>query len=305
MIYSIIIPTHNRPLALKSCLEKISPLLNSTLNLVIILDGSGEDVYKILNEYKNLKNLHLIKGDGNLFWGGAIAKGMEYSFNELNSDRVIWLNDDTEFKIEDVSLFISYEYNHSEIVGARLYGENVERNIYNISSNNGVVPVSYLNGNFTSIPKNIFFKIGNINYQKFPHFADAPYLEKAKKCGFLLKCNTDITVNIEYDVLRHLPLWQQVILRPKRKQFIKWSLLDIRSKWFIPYRFNYSLNKFGMWGYLVFPLIFLKNWLPVAFFLLMVSINPKIQLSLLKNIKKRKQLTQVEFDSLKKEVESL
>lgn len=301
MKYSIIIPTHIRELELKRCIERLLNLLSDNLNLIIVLDGSPKNIVDMVNSYDS-KYIHPLLGDGSLFWGGAIHIGMEYAFFKLSSDRVIWLNDDTTFNAESVQKFLSYDYNDFSVVGARLHGVNVDRNIYDIAENQGLVEVNYLNGNFTSISKIAFEWFGNINIKKFPHFADAPYLESISKSKeFELIVNSDVSVDIHYDVLRHLSCYHQFILRKDRFNFVRWSLFDIRSKWYLPYRKNYYLNKFGSVGYFALIVGFLRDWLPVLLIspLNMIA-NSAINDRVLSNLKLS--LSKSEFCSLLEEL---
>ena len=301
MKYSIIIPSYIRPIELRECINNLIDILNENLKLVIVLDGSPKPIFDMVRAFKS-KHVHILEGDGNLFWGGAINAGMEFAFNNLASERVIWLNDDTVFTSEDVQKFISEPYDSNTIVGARLIGRNVNRNIYKVEEGKGLVHVDYLNGNFTSIPVSAFKFFGNIDSNKFPHFADAPYLERiAKNKNYSLLVNSSVTVDIHYDVLRHLSMYEQFILRKDRFNFFYWSLFDIRSKWYLPYRKNYYLNKFGTFGYFIIVLGFLRDWTQVICVTPFVSfIKNKAKKSVLNKLKTS--LTDKEYHSLLEEL---
>lgn len=263
---SIVLPTHRRPESLRRCLNELSPLVKvSLINVVVIMDGSDDETLGLRDSYSDSGFYYLI-GDGSLFWGGAIERGMEFAFSELNSKSVIWLNDDTNFSHLDVQKFVQELDGQYDIVGARLFGNNVNRNIYNVDRNIGIKEVSYVNGNFTSISKEVFDKIGNIESNKFPHFADAPYIEKAITAGYKIYCNTNVTVNMHYDVLRHINPSFQFFLRKNGLSFLKWMFFDVRSKWYIKYRINYCVNKNSFpYSYIRFILSFVKDWGPMLF----------------------------------------
>ncbi len=299
--YTIIIPTHERPKELKSCLVKLQPILCANITCVLILDGSSKEVKSIVESFKS-EFIHVIHGDGNLFWGGAISLGMKFSFEALCSDRVIWLNDDTNFDSGMISDFIEKKYDEKSIVGARLYASNVNRCIYSVDENAGLVEVKYLNGNFTSIPKYVFYKIGNIEPNKYPHFSDAPYIDLAKSNGIKLFCNTNVSVEIYYDVLRHLSIDEQVVLRRDKIRFIYWSFFDIRSKWYLSYRYYYTKNKFPKMVVPVFFAVFVKDWLKPLTLLPLYSLFDKhFSKMTLKKVKSN--LSKEEYGSLIDEIE--
>ncbi|QXC33761.1 glycosyltransferase family 2 protein [Aeromonas sp. FDAARGOS 1407] len=301
MNYSIIIPSYIRPVELERCINTLIDILNDNLRLVVILDGSPKFIFDMVRSFKS-KYIHLIEGDGNLFWGGAINLGMAYSFEHLAAERVIWLNDDTFFTADNVISFINTTYEKHAIVGARLIGRNVNKNIYGVEEYSNLVPVKFLNGNFTSIPREVYNHFGNIDNNKFPHFADAPYLEKIVKDNrFKLFVNSNVSVDIHYDVLRHLSAYEQFAIRDKKIEFIRWSFFDIRSKWYFIYRKNYYLNKFGVAGYLFFLVAFFRDWARVIFTCPYIFFCEKtIKTKVIKSLKYR--LPEQEFNSLLDEI---
>lgn len=300
---AFVIPTHRRPAALEKCLQALVKAKNSKcdFSIIVVMDGSCNKTLELKDRFTG-PDFHYLMGDGNLFWGGAVSVAMDYAFATLKVDRVVWLNDDTGFSAEQVSSFCSSMRDEIDIFGARLYASNVDKNIYSVTPNSGYVLVPYLNGNFTSISRKAYGVLGALNYNRFPHFADAPYLELARRKGFSLYVNTDVTVDIVYDVLRHLSLWQQVVLRKNKLEFIRWQLFDIRSKWYIPYRWNYCINKSNSLGSIRFILSFCRDWFPVAICWPLCWLHDgymkRVTLKII-----RKQVSKSEFRFLLKEIE--
>ena len=88
----IIIPVHNRKALTLACLENLK--INSNLQkyqVIVVDDGSSDRTSEEV--VANYPEVIILKGDGNLWWTGAIKKGMEYAY-EHGAEYLIWLNDD-------------------------------------------------------------------------------------------------------------------------------------------------------------------------------------------------------------------
>jgi GT2 family glycosyltransferase len=277
-VITAIIPTHNRPQCLLSSLQGLEQLcLHEDLKVIVILDGCNDESWRIATLFQS-PNIILIKGDGNLYWGGAIATGMKVAFDELNSSAVIWLNDDSEFEPKDIlAVMQAHQIKPKNIIGSNLVARNLNKiPIYNVADHVGdnLYTVSHLNGNCTLIPRIVYERLGNIDANRFPHFADSPYIEKAVYLGFKCLVTKNSEIGIHYDIVRHLPIFlQMLVFRRNYYQFLKVQLFRITSKWFIPYRWNYTLNKFGWKSFIFFPGIFIRDFIPV-FLLVPMRIIP-------------------------------
>ncbi|MEL6945455.1 MAG: glycosyltransferase, partial [Bacteroidota bacterium] len=84
---------HNRKDITLKCLSRLKALGDLTRYSVIVVDdGSTDGTYEEI--YESYPTVILLKGDGNLWWTGAIRMGMEYAYKQ-DADYIIWLNDDT------------------------------------------------------------------------------------------------------------------------------------------------------------------------------------------------------------------
>jgi len=278
---SIIIPTHNRPKCLKSCLENLEPLFlheSRGFTVIVVLDGCKDESWQVVKTYDSKKILP-VEGDGSLYWGGAISIGMKIAFEDQNSSAVIWLNDDTVATSQNVlALIKAHEFNTDIIIGSNLLALNLENlPIYDLvqKKEGGLCRVSRLNGNCTLIPRSVYNRLGNIDSQKFPHFADAPYIDKAIKAGFDCFVVENSKVGIHYDIVRHLPICVQILaFKGNFQNFFYLQLFHITSKWFLPYRWYYTVNKYQWKSFFYFPLIFLRDF-TLAFFMIPVTFLPR------------------------------
>ena len=89
----IIIPVHNRKATTLTCLERLQQNGELARYSVVVVDDGSEDgtADAIATDYPEVT---VLQGDGNLWWTGAITKGMEYAY-EQGANFFIWLNDDT------------------------------------------------------------------------------------------------------------------------------------------------------------------------------------------------------------------
>ena len=97
MLY-ILLPVHNRKKITQKFIQCLESQTCQDFQLILIDDGSVDDTDKmVLNHFPNTR---VIRGDGNLWWAGALQKGYEYIQNQRikENDVVLLINDDTEFK---------------------------------------------------------------------------------------------------------------------------------------------------------------------------------------------------------------
>jgi GT2 family glycosyltransferase len=118
MTVFVLIPVFNRLEYTKSvlrCLRKQA--LDEPLNITIIDDGSTDGTADFL---KSQRDISVLQGDGNLWWGGAIDLGLKEIFpNLLETDWILFCNNDTEFSPDFVqNLLRCAQKNYPAAVGS-------------------------------------------------------------------------------------------------------------------------------------------------------------------------------------------
>ncbi len=95
---AILIPVRNRIHHTRNILDQIKHLQSgdavsdAKFDIVVIDDGSDDGTYDMVaREYPDA---HLVRGNGHLWWTGAIVAGMKYAADRLNPRYYLWLNDD-------------------------------------------------------------------------------------------------------------------------------------------------------------------------------------------------------------------
>lgn len=94
----VILPVHNRIDATKKFIECLKLQTYKNYHLLLVDDGSTDGTAEYVQ--KQIENLTVLKGGGNLWWAGALTKAYRYlSKTDSGDDDVVWINnDDSTFK---------------------------------------------------------------------------------------------------------------------------------------------------------------------------------------------------------------
>jgi N-acetylglucosaminyl-diphospho-decaprenol L-rhamnosyltransferase len=105
MTVFVLIPVFNRLNHTERVVASLRAQRNAAqLCIVVINDGSTDGTAAWLAQQKDVVEL---QGDGNLWWGGAIQKGLEYAASlKQDGDYVLFLNNDTWFAEDYVETLI-------------------------------------------------------------------------------------------------------------------------------------------------------------------------------------------------------
>src|SRR5450756_1670023 len=99
--FSILIPIYNRLTITKQGLRNLYKALEQytatgkwecRFEVIVIDDGSTDGSSQWIAE--NYPGVHLLQGDGNLWWSGATNKGARFAIEHLQSDYILLWNDD-------------------------------------------------------------------------------------------------------------------------------------------------------------------------------------------------------------------
>ena len=96
MTVHALIPVFNRLPMTKVVIDCLrQQRLSEQLTLTVINDGSSDGTQEFLEAQADV---HILQGDGNLWWGGAINLGLRYVLpRSADTDWVLLINNDTEF----------------------------------------------------------------------------------------------------------------------------------------------------------------------------------------------------------------
>lgn len=150
-------------------------------------DGTCEAVHK------EFSDIHIIQGDGNLFWN----RGMLLAWKEArkwNYDFYLWWNDDTMLLSNSLMvMFETYKLlpSNSIVVGCISSAQNLQEITYSgtnddknlVAPNGEIQSVELMNGNLVLIPNSVVNSIGLLNPIFHHGGGDYEYAIRARKQG--------------------------------------------------------------------------------------------------------------------------
>lgn len=163
---AVLLTCHNRKQVTLSCLERLFEI-SQNIDVYCVDDNSTDGTAEAI--VKSFPQVHLIHGDGNLFW----CRGMRKAWAEAsvhNYDFYFWLNDDLLLYDDcfDEMLQCSGENEHKAVIAGLVQETLTKQVIYGgfdkskklIAANGKLNEVHNLNGNFVLVPRYVFDKVG-------------------------------------------------------------------------------------------------------------------------------------------------
>ena len=209
----IIIPVHNRKAITLQCLDTLEKNGDrDKYHVIVVDDGSTDGTSEAIKSL--YPDVEILAGDGNLWWTGAIKKGMEYAY-EHGAEYLIWLNDDCLVESHTFDDLVSFCRIHVDSVIGCQGVDFKDHNRINFGGKRKQwmhhhmidcprgesVPCDLLSGNLVCIPRAVINKINYPNPYKVPHYGgDSSYLIHARKSGFkIFVDNKHLILNISHE----------------------------------------------------------------------------------------------------------
>jgi GT2 family glycosyltransferase len=244
---AVIIPVHNGLSYTKKCLKSLKEsyehVNKENFYTILVDDGSSDGTSEFVAE--NYPDVIICKGDGNLWWSGAINVGCKYALEELEADYMVWWNNDI---VTEESYFKNLEtllekVDKDILIGSKVMVKNPpnliwtmgckfdpytgEREMYGFfkpdsDEYNKIWDVDWLTGMGTVLSKEILTSVGYLNEKDFPHYhGDSDYSYRVKLAGYKLKVYPEIRI---WNDVENTGLIHSGSLRMLYK-----SLVDIKS----------------------------------------------------------------------------
>lgn len=219
MIIPIIIPIYNRLEVTKNGLSNLYKALDVfntddtfksrlKFEVIIVDDGSSDGSYEWIE--MNYPNVYLLRGNGDLWWSGAINKGAKFSISTLKADYVLLWNDDTvcdiDYFIELGKLLFSDSNSGNEIFASKVLWLNQKDVLFNFgcyynrkNGRKGVIgynqkdsqeysmirEIDWSGGMGTLIPSAIMLDLEYFDNENFPQYhGDSDFFLRAQAKGY-------------------------------------------------------------------------------------------------------------------------
>jgi GT2 family glycosyltransferase len=262
----ILIPVHNRKSVTLTCLEALQHQGDlERYQVVVIDDGSTDGTAEAIQA--SFPHVTILKGDGNLWWTGAIAKGMAYAY-EQGADYFIWLNDDTLPRPNTLTLMVSAcAAAPRQIITAQCYADNLftqptygGRRVkgfslqFLVAQPQETVDCDVCSGNLVCLPRSVVDSIGYPPSRQVPQsWGDVIYTWWAKQVGFQI-----IILGSAIAVCPTNPLeegWSSSTIAMKKR----WQQLrSPKSSIYPPAYWFYCFQIYGLRGIFPFVQVYLK-----------------------------------------------
>ncbi len=199
-IISIICPVHNGLEYTKKCLKSLSAAISNSsygdyLNIIIVDDGSTDGTAEWINS--NYLNIKVLKGDGNLWWSGAMNMGAKFAL-QRGAQYVLIINNDNTFKDDYIEKLVNFsKQKNYNIIGSKVI-EKDTGHIWSLGTdynkktgelklrkspkeeNVQYYGIDTLPGMGTLISRSVFEKIGFWNQRDFPqYYGDSDFILRA------------------------------------------------------------------------------------------------------------------------------
>lgn len=189
----ILIPVHNRRETTRHCLEHLATLgLPADFLICVVDDGCTDGTSEMLAE--EFPGVHVVLGNGNLYWGGGIATGMDAA-RAAGTEVHLWLNDDCLPAAGSLERLVERARHTRGICGGVCYdpddptkltyaGTLIGQDALVLRDATEPVAAESLNGNLVAIHRDVVESLGGMPSDRYPHFGgDIIYSLRAHRKG--------------------------------------------------------------------------------------------------------------------------
>lgn len=248
---AFIIPVHNRRETTRACLRALqADDVFNWADIVVVDDGSTDGTAKMIAE--EFPAARVVTGDGNLWWTGAIARGMAAAGD---AECFVWLNDDALPQPGACHQLVHSARESGGVVTAQCrtktgglltYGGLVRRGIslrlFEVGAGS-LREVDAACGNFVVIPRAVVAAIGLPDARCFPHaHGDTDFTLRAKRAGFAICVDPAAVATARPNALANYTSW---LLSDIRIADIWRPLADRRSYAYAPAHARFLARHFG------------------------------------------------------------
>jgi GT2 family glycosyltransferase len=252
----VIIPVHNRKTVTLECLRHLfaeNNILPAGCEVVVVDDGSCDGTGEAVREA--FPQVHLLSGNGNLYWTGGIARGMKFAI-ESGASYLFWLNDDCLPRPTALGAMLAYLQAHPRsVVSAACFGpENrtqpratgfVGRTL-RAAVEDSAVKVEGVCGYCVALPAQLCAEIGLPDAWRMPHYAaDNIYTLKAHRHGYEVVLLGSAKADLR-DHLTNIQSPRDLVRSHGREERFDTLFLQRKSRFYLPGQYYYHTAKYGL-----------------------------------------------------------
>lgn len=195
MKIAVLLTVHNRCKKTLSCLKTFfsqKGYNKDVFDVYLVDDGSDDGTQGEVQ--RSYPDVHIIQGDGNLFWNRGMLLAWKTAKKTYNYEGYLWLNDDVVLNPDALESLAYYEQKlpGSIIVGAMCsmlnddeitYSGYINKRAHMVNPQKQPQQCDCFNGNFVYVPRNVCDKIGLLDPFFRHSCGDFEYGYRAKKAG--------------------------------------------------------------------------------------------------------------------------
>jgi N-acetylglucosaminyl-diphospho-decaprenol L-rhamnosyltransferase len=257
-IYAVV-PVHNRKALLKRFLTCMRQQTFRNFTIIVVDDGSTDGTSALIQA--KFSEVHLLAGDGNLWWTGATNLGIRHALAQAQEhDAILIINDDIEVDPGYLeSLFHVWQATPNALIGsvvvdlkspeviydggrivnwwiATMRTLNVDKLLSDFDKDH-CVEVSFLTGWGTLIPVRVFRDIGLFDERHFQQCGDQELPIRAKNRGYRLLVTYAAIVRLHSDQAADINTAATYSLKDFKEYFF-----GVKSYRRLKYRFFLAYN---------------------------------------------------------------
>jgi GT2 family glycosyltransferase len=225
--------------------------------VIVVDDGSTDGTGEAVHEH--FPKVTVLRGDGQLWWTGAIVLGMKEAIAR-GTELIVWLNDDCHPRPGTVEAVAAHAAATGEIASAETLSVGGGRYTGYVKNWRGLRPIpedgakiaacDACNGNCVAIPRTVVDRIGYPDARHFPHvFGDSDYGLTAARHGVRTVILREVICDDRYVENAATESW----LFGERTlwQHLK-SMRSVKSYFYLPAYWAYCTKHWGLWGVALF-----------------------------------------------------